>query len=342
MQKRALVVDDSRVARMSLKKAILVHEFDVTEFASAEETLSYLKTTDDKPNIIFMDLMMVSMDGISATKQIKMIDGFADIPIVICSGNSAEIDITSAKAAGAMEILSKPPEPSTVANIIQKTNEINAPEKPQVATENTTPVADKSLMTEKVVELIEQKLMLKMQDDFRQLAEEVSRKNVTEAVENSLTGKIQKELNVLLPSVSQQLISEAMQANLDNIQSSTEQAANDVIEQRLPQAIEAATANININQQVETLLSQQEAAVQQRIAGEVQQEAMKAAEQYIDNSLAALIAPQVTLQMEQELQKQSAAAKEQVEQLESRILKLDRVVMGLGLAVIILAILLFI
>lgn len=342
MQKRALVVDDSRVARMSLKKAIISHEFDVAEFASAEEVLAYLETTTDKPTIIFMDLMMDGMDGLTATKQIKMMAGFTDIPVVICSGNSAEIDLNSAKAAGAMEILSKPPEQSAVANILQQITERMSTEVSQIHAEKSVPTVDNSIVTEKVVELIEQKILLKMEKDFSQLAEQISRRTVTEAIENSLPEKVQKSLNDLMPTISQQLISDTLQANQQAIQSATEQVVTQVIEQRLPQAIESATAEINLNQQMDKWLSEQETIVQQRIAKEVQLDVTGAVEHYIDSSLATMIAPLVTLQVEQELQKQSGAANEPLQALEARISKLDRIIMGLGLAVIILAIMLLI
>ena len=68
MQKQALIVDDSRVARMSLKKALLSHDVDITEASSAEEAISYLETSQSHPDIIFMDVMM---DGLQATKQLK-------------------------------------------------------------------------------------------------------------------------------------------------------------------------------------------------------------------------------------------------------------------------------
>jgi PleD family two-component response regulator len=43
MQKQALIVDDSRVAQMPLKKALLSHDVDITEASSAEEAISYLE-----------------------------------------------------------------------------------------------------------------------------------------------------------------------------------------------------------------------------------------------------------------------------------------------------------
>ena len=105
MQKQALIVDDSRVARMSLKKALLSHDVDITEASSAEEAISYLETSQSHPDIIFMDVMM---DGLQATKQLKGDPKFNNIPIVICTGNETTLDNENALAARAISVLSKP------------------------------------------------------------------------------------------------------------------------------------------------------------------------------------------------------------------------------------------
>ena len=108
MQKQALIVDDSRVARMSLKKALLSHDVDITEASSAEEAISYLETSQSHPDIIFMDVMMDGMDGLQATKQLKGDSKFNNIPIVICTGNETTLDNENALAARAISVLSKP------------------------------------------------------------------------------------------------------------------------------------------------------------------------------------------------------------------------------------------
>ena len=55
--KLALVVDDSRVARMMLCKLLQSAGFSVVEQGSADEALSWLESSDQTPLIIFMDLM---------------------------------------------------------------------------------------------------------------------------------------------------------------------------------------------------------------------------------------------------------------------------------------------
>lgn len=67
--KRALVVDDSRSARLVLKRLLEQHGIIVDEVESAEDALEYLIYT--KPHAIFMDHMMPGMDGLEAVGIIK-------------------------------------------------------------------------------------------------------------------------------------------------------------------------------------------------------------------------------------------------------------------------------
>jgi CheY-like chemotaxis protein len=118
MQRTALLVDDSRVARMTLKKLLMAHDFDVTEVGSGEEAINYLQTVSVLPQIIFMDVMMDGIDGLTATRQIKSDFRLSGIPVVICTGNDSETDIENALSTGAMGVLSKPPAEAALADIL--------------------------------------------------------------------------------------------------------------------------------------------------------------------------------------------------------------------------------
>ncbi|MDH5471040.1 MAG: response regulator, partial [Gammaproteobacteria bacterium] len=65
----ALVVDDSRSARVSLKRMLEQHNMEVDTLESAPEALDYL--SNHTPDVIFMDHMMPDMDGFEAVEAIK-------------------------------------------------------------------------------------------------------------------------------------------------------------------------------------------------------------------------------------------------------------------------------
>nr|MDQ2697014.1 response regulator [Pseudomonadota bacterium] len=80
--KTALVVDDSRVARLTLSKLLKERGIDVTQAGSAREALEHLK--HHRPDVVFMDFMMPDMDGLEATRHISENPVTAQIPVIIC------------------------------------------------------------------------------------------------------------------------------------------------------------------------------------------------------------------------------------------------------------------
>lgn len=103
---RALVVDDSKLARITLKKKLEQRGLLVDLAESAQQALDYLK--EQQPDIIFMDYMMPGIDGFSATTKIKTDPEVSHIPVVMCSGKDGEGYREEARAIGAMDVLSKP------------------------------------------------------------------------------------------------------------------------------------------------------------------------------------------------------------------------------------------
>jgi len=105
--KRVLVVDDSKVARLTLKKKLEVHGVVVDLAESAQQALDYL--AQNRPDIIFMDHLMPDMDGFEATRRIKSAPATQDIPIIICSGRDDEAYVEEARSIGAINAIGKPP-----------------------------------------------------------------------------------------------------------------------------------------------------------------------------------------------------------------------------------------
>jgi len=116
----ALIVDDSKVARVTLQK--LLDRFNIVSdmVESGEEALRYLQ--DNNPSIIFMDHMMPGMDGFQAVKAIKADPKKSHIPIVMHTTRSAEGDvyIGQAKALGAKAILPKPASDQELSDVLER------------------------------------------------------------------------------------------------------------------------------------------------------------------------------------------------------------------------------
>jgi len=117
VSKTALIVDDSRSARVVLKKMLETHELIVDTAESAEDALIYLN--DNRPDVIFMDHLMPGMDGFEAVSAIKNNPDTATIPIMMYTSQEGELYVGQARALGAVGVLPKQIEPVEVSKVLQ-------------------------------------------------------------------------------------------------------------------------------------------------------------------------------------------------------------------------------
>ena len=115
--KKALVVDDSRVAHLTLRKLLLERSVEVDWVGSGEDCIKYLDTK--KPDIIFMDVMMPGMDGFETSRTITSQKLQGSPPIVMCSANATDEDKRDARESGAVEFLSKPYTPEQLDEVLR-------------------------------------------------------------------------------------------------------------------------------------------------------------------------------------------------------------------------------
>lgn len=116
--KRALVVDDSRSARLILRRLLEKHGLDVETAESAEQALEYLQKK--RPDAIFMDHTMPGMDGLQAVKAIKNDPKTAMIPVMMYTAKEGELYVGQARALGAVGVLPKQVEPAELFKVLQR------------------------------------------------------------------------------------------------------------------------------------------------------------------------------------------------------------------------------
>jgi CheY-like chemotaxis protein len=117
LNKTALIVDDSKSARVVLKRMLEAHELDVDTAESAESALDYLNT--HRPDVIFMDHLMPGMDGFEAVTAIKNNPETATIPIMMYTSQKGEVYVGQARALGAVGVLPKQVEPVEVSKVLE-------------------------------------------------------------------------------------------------------------------------------------------------------------------------------------------------------------------------------
>lgn len=115
-QKRALIVDDSRSARVILGRMLEGYALQVDSAESAELALDYLRQT--KPDVIFMDHLMPGMDGFQAIQAIKSDPGTATIPVVMYTSQEGELYVSQARALGAVGVLPKTVKQADVSRVL--------------------------------------------------------------------------------------------------------------------------------------------------------------------------------------------------------------------------------
>jgi CheY-like chemotaxis protein len=116
--KRALIVDDSRSARLILERILVKHAIDVDSAESAEAAIEYLAA--NRPDVIFMDHMMPGMDGLQAVAAIKNNPRTATIPIMMYTSQAGELYLGQARALGAVGVLPKQIKPADVSKVLQQ------------------------------------------------------------------------------------------------------------------------------------------------------------------------------------------------------------------------------
>jgi len=134
--KTALIVDDSRSARVVLKKMLETHELAVDTAESAEDALDYLN--DNRPDVIFMDHLMPGMDGFEAVSAIKNNPDTATIPIMMYTSQEGEVYVGQARALGAVGVLPKQVEPVEVSKVLASLRVIGGDDEAAVTAEAAT------------------------------------------------------------------------------------------------------------------------------------------------------------------------------------------------------------
>jgi CheY-like chemotaxis protein len=115
-RKRALVVDDSKSARVILSRMLEKYDIEVDMAESAEQAIEYLQ--NNRPDAIFMDHLMPGMDGLQAVQAIKSNPQTAMIPIMMYTSQEGELYVGQARALGAMGVLPKQVRPVDVSKVL--------------------------------------------------------------------------------------------------------------------------------------------------------------------------------------------------------------------------------
>jgi DNA-binding response OmpR family regulator len=119
MTKKILVCDDEPYILMALTDAVEMEGYECVTAINGKEALQ--KARETLPDLIMLDIMMPFMDGFEVCRELKADAATRDIPVIMLTAKSQQVDIQKGKDAGADDYITKPFRPSTLR---KKFNEV--------------------------------------------------------------------------------------------------------------------------------------------------------------------------------------------------------------------------
>ncbi|MBN9395843.1 MAG: response regulator [Candidatus Melainabacteria bacterium] len=112
---RVLIIDDEEdtrsIASMSLS---ILGGLEVIEAENGQEGIK--KASVERPDVILLDMMMPIMDGPSTLEALRTNVATANIPVIFLTAKAMTSEIERLRRMGAKGVLTKPFDPTTLAN----------------------------------------------------------------------------------------------------------------------------------------------------------------------------------------------------------------------------------
>jgi signal transduction histidine kinase/ActR/RegA family two-component response regulator len=105
---KVLAVDDNRINLMVLEKALQREGATVTLAADGHQALQILREKIGDFDVVLMDIQMPVMDGLTATREIRLDPMLARVPVVALTAGVLAEEREAARAAGMDAFLTKP------------------------------------------------------------------------------------------------------------------------------------------------------------------------------------------------------------------------------------------
>jgi len=103
---KVLIVDDAAADRTNLQNIVASAGYEATAAASGREGMQ--RALEDKPDVIFLDILMQDMDGFELCRALRANEATKSTPIVIVSSKNQKADRVWALEQGATAYVAKP------------------------------------------------------------------------------------------------------------------------------------------------------------------------------------------------------------------------------------------
>src|SRR5215813_8719849 len=126
MEQKLLIVDDEAHIRMLIGQTLEELEDEGVNFFTAENGEQALEIIQqEKPNLVFLDVMMPKMNGMEVCRRVKKELQFKDVFIVLLTAKGQEMDRQRGQEVGADVYMTKPFDPEAILNKAKQVLGIN-------------------------------------------------------------------------------------------------------------------------------------------------------------------------------------------------------------------------
>jgi len=126
MAKKILIVDDEVHIKMLLEQTLeeLEDDYDVELFTASdgEEGLEFIR--NEKPDLVFLDIMMPKMNGYEVCRIVMGDDELNDIKIILLTAKGQEVDRKQGLDLGAKMYMTKPFDPDEILKVSKELLEL--------------------------------------------------------------------------------------------------------------------------------------------------------------------------------------------------------------------------
>ena len=103
---KILLVDDSKTELHHLSDVLGKRGYQVRTAENGEEAMRRL--SEDKPDLILMDVVMPGQNGFQLTRAITRDPRFSSVPVIMCTSKNQETDKVWGMRQGARDYVVKP------------------------------------------------------------------------------------------------------------------------------------------------------------------------------------------------------------------------------------------
>ena len=121
---KILIVEDHRESRQLLRNVIAPFGFQIFEVENGLQSVEFFK--NNRPHLIFMDRRMPVLDGLSATAEIRKIEGSVETVIIAVTAHAFAEERREMLEAGCNDFIAKPFSAERIFTAIEKNLKIRA------------------------------------------------------------------------------------------------------------------------------------------------------------------------------------------------------------------------